>query len=794
MSPQTQERILALAQRREALLEDLRARPRGLGWCAQHSDLADETVRILFDDLVREFPLAPPLAVIATGGYGRRELSPCSDIDITVVPADETSPHLDQAVRRFFQDLHWAFCTAMRLDVGYAYRLISDAPGLDAKTRTGLMDMRHVAGSYDLTRALERALLDAFTAGEFILAKITERNAMFEKYHDTPYVVEPHLKEGAGGLRCFHCANWIQNAIGEQPSRPGESVDSIFRYRNLLHLITRKPQDLLTRQRQAEIADLLLRDVYEMMGDVVDCGAHLHDHYRRATEKLREGRFSLGRGVLAVQGEARIVGSPDAGDAAVGIALATRLGLQVSDLPIATLERTDGAAAVYALSSGEATLRNLDRCGLLTQLLPELTACRTLVPTDTVHTYTVFEHTLRAVRRFETPPPGFLQEIWDELNDPEPLYLGALLHDVGKIDPARQHSEVGAEIARARGEAWRLAEDVVETVEWLVLEHLTMARFIRVRDLANPETVREFAEIVESPDRLRMLTLLTWADVSAVSEGAWTPAQDTFLRELYERTLVHLQSESPGAPDPSLYRQRLLRQLRNQTSDEAAVQRFVESLPAYYLTSTPPDVVRLHLQFATRAIEGTPTVELFHRHDLSATEITVCSLDAPRLLTRILGVLYAYDLSVSGIRASTTATDPPVALDVFTVSFSGRPVPAATMKQVSSSLMDVLEGRESVEAILARRGKDPERDQRIFQYTYSEGSPSVGSPGVLEVRAPRGRGMAYRFSRLIADQGWNIVAARVGQWAGNAAAAFYLMGPEGRTLTRAEIDRALSHV
>jgi [protein-PII] uridylyltransferase len=790
MTSELQERILAIAERREAHLKTLAERPSGLGWCARHTDLADEIVRLLHDDLQLAFPDLPPIAIIATGGYGRRELSPWSDIDITVVPSDEASPNVDQAIRRLFQDLHWAFCTVLRLDVGYAYRLISDTPGLDAKTRTGLMDLRHLAGSYDLTRGLENALSDTFAAGEFILAKISEREAMFAKHNDSPYVVEPQLKEGAGGLRCFHCSNWIRNAIGDQPARPGREFDAIVRYRNLLHLIARKHQDLLTRQRQAEIADLIHTDIRTMMAEIVDSGAKLHAYYRRSTEKLREGRFSLANDVLSVQGEARVVGTADAGDAAVGLAVATRLGLSVSDLPIGATKGPHGPAAVYAFSTGESTLRNLDRCGLLDKLLPELTACRTLLPDDTVHTFTVFEHTLRVVRFLDSLEPGsFLGDLKASINDLEPLYLAALLHDVGKIDPSRPHSEVGAEMAADLCKRWGLAGGVCETVEWLVLDHLTMARFIRVRDLENPSTIQEFGVIVRDQNRLALLTLLTWADVNAVGPAAWTPAQDTFLRELYTRTESHLSSESPSIPDPALYRQRLLRQLRSQATDPEQVQQFVESLPAYYLTSTPPDVIRLHMGFAQRAIEGKPSVELFHRSDLSATEITVCTMDAPRLLTRMLGVLYAYDLSVAGIRASTTATTPPVALDVFTVSFGGRPVPAATTKQVSAALLDVLEGRKDVATIMEARGKDPSRDQRIYTYTYVE-----GTPGILEIRSPRGRGMPYRFSRLIADQGWNVVSARVGQWAGSAAAAFYVLGPNGAPLSREEVDRALSHV
>ena len=790
MTETTRQRILSLAQDRQAHLQLLLEKPTGLSWCGRHTEIADEVVRALYEDVQLEYPDLPELALIATGGYGRKELATYSDIDITIVPSDEASPVLDKAVRTLFQDLHWAFCTALQMDIGYAYRLISDAPGLDPRSRTGLMDMRLVAGSLELNRQLEQALIESFEVGEFVLAKVTERDQMFHKYHDTPLVIEPNLKEGAGGIRCFHCANWLREAIGERASRPISEYDLILRVRNLLHLNAKKHQDLLSRQRQVEIADQLHIDLYQLMKEVIESGSSLHAHFTSAREKITRSRFSLTRGVLAIQGEARIVGQADAGDAAVGIALGTQLGLFVADIEIAKTSGVNGSAALFAISTGERTLRSLDRCGLLRQLLPELDDCRSLVPTDAVHQFTVFEHTIRVVRELDRMKPGtFLADLKDGVNDLEPLYLAALLHDVGKINPERDHSEYGAEIAESVCERWNLDASVRELVVWLIREHLTMAKFIRVRDIMNPQTVEEFASIVGDLNRLVLLTLLTFSDVSAVAEAAWTPAQETFLKELFVRTDALFRGEGHFPPDLAVYRQRLLRQLRSQKENENEVRGFVASLPAYYLTTTHPELIRLHMEFVKKSMLGIPTVEIFHRSDISATEVTVCTLDEPGLLSKLLGVFYAYDLSLAGIRACTTHTNPAVALDVFTVSFSSRPVPAATVSQLTSSILDVIEGRVHVEQLLVEKGKDPGRTQKIIKHAYSP-----GSPGILEVRAPRGRGMPYRISRIIAQQGWNVVAARVGQWAGSATAAFYVLSANGGEIPHSEVDRLVSEI
>lgn len=788
MSKTHLDRVRELAKRREDLIANLRLRPTpdGLDWVARHTELADETLRLAYDSV----PDMPELAVVATGGYGRAELAPFSDVDLTVIPLDETDPKVDAAVRTLWRTVD-EFFGVLGLRVGYAYRLIGDAPGLDPRTRTSLLDARWVAGSHRPLELLLDLFWQTFPAGDFLIDKIAERAAQFRKTHDTPLVVEPHLKEGAGGLRCFHCANWIGAAIGERPSLATREVDHVLQVRNLLHAMAEKATDLLTRQRQAEICEVLETTPFEMGSRLAESMLALHAEFTRATERIHEARFRLSDRVMALRGEARVEGPATASEAATGIAAATRLGLRVADIATVTSGAIDGGQALATLSGGEAVLRNLDRCGVLDALLPEVTRCRTLMPEDSAHTYTVFEHTFRAIRFLDSlgESQGFLADVFASLPSPSELYLALLLHDAGKAVRGRPHSESGEDLAREVGQRWRVPEQTIETVAWLVRHHLEMARFIRMRDVHHPDTIREFARIVGGRDRLAMLTLLTWADVSAVGPQAWTPAQDAFLRDLYEQTSAALGAETEVEPDPGLFRQRILKRLAAVEIPEEDLERFVASLPAHYLLSTAPELIREHFHFARRAREGEPTIELFQRDDLQATEVTVCCPDAPGLLSRVLGVFYALDLAPIGLRACTTEDEVPVALDVFTVTFGERALPRATCAVVAQTLEEVVRGRLDVSELLRTKGKDPDRSQEVFQRTFHPGLPAI-----LEIRAPRGRGMAYRISRQIAAQGWNILAARVGQWAGQGAAAFYVTGAGGSPLAETDLDAAFGVV
>jgi [protein-PII] uridylyltransferase len=786
MNQSTREAVDRLAQRRSSLLDGI-GDYTGIEWCRVHTSLADQVVGLLFEDLTTERPGFPPLAIVATGGYGREELAPYSDVDLVIIPSDEAHPATDTAVRTLFHDLHWAFGERLRLEVGYAFLLINDAPGLDPKTRTSFLDSRLVAGSPGPYDAFMDLFWETIPVGEFLLSKIRERERAMGIESATALVVEPQVKEGAGGLRSFQCANWLRSAIGERPARPTKAYERILRVRNMLHFAAGRKQDVLSRARQAELAERCGRDLYEFMGEIVEAGSELHREYCSATEKLLEARYPLAAGVTALRGEARISGEAAAGEAAVGIAVATQLGLRVAQIPTAVSTRAGGPEALYAVGTGEATLRNLDRCGLLEVLIPELTRCRYLIPSDTTHAYTVFEHTMRVIRNLDSLGPGsFLGEIRGAIRDPNALYLAALLHDVGKHEDEREHPRVGTQAARSLCGRWDLSAETADTVCMLVENHLAMSVFIRMRDVLSPATAAEFAQIVQNQERLDLLTLLTWADTAAVHEGCWTPAQESFLRELYERTCRVLQGDAGEEPDPALYRRRIVRELRQEQIEAADLDAFLSMLPTHYLLSTPPDLVKLHMKFEQDARSGKPTVEVFEQAELGTTDVTVCCRDAPGLLSKVLGVFYALDLSVHGIRASTTNTNQPVALDTFTISFGARSVPHATCRQMSGALFKVLMGELDVHDLLVQRGKDPERPQQFYQFSYRQ-----GDPGILEFRAPRGRGMAYRLSRIVARQGWNVISARVGQWAGRGAAAFYIVGPDGRPVPKDAVEGAL---
>ena len=780
------ERTERLSERRKGLLQDLREQPSGLDWCERQTDVLDELVRGVFAGLISKIEDLPQLAVIATGGYGRRELAPWSDVDLTVVPLDESHPELERAVKVLFRGAHDSIVDGLGLKLGYSLRFVADCAGLDPKTRSGLLDARCVVGSHEAHETLMSAFWATFPVAEFVIDKIEEQRAAHERSNDTPYATQPDLKHGAGGLRSFQTANWIGAAIGERMSRPTGAYDEVLRARNLLHLVTGKHFDTLAHGRRAEVAALLGEEPRAFGSRLAGSLAVLDDVFRKCLDRLQDSRFPLAPHVEAVRGEARIDARATAGQAAKGIANATRLGLRVADIKADPVQGAKASEAFAAVSAGESTLRNLDRSGVLDVLLPELTACRTLMPEDPSHEFTVFEHTLRVIRSLDSPPPDtFVGSLFVELRDPAPLYLAALLHDVGRAQDEARHPEIGAQIAAEVCARWGVYESTKDTVCWLVEEHLAFDRTVRMRDVLNPETAIEFAHKVQSPERLAMLALLTWADVTAVNSQAWTPAQETFVRELYVRTLSAMTAGEAPSTDSAIYRRRML-ELSKGDVHPKEFEAFLDSMPAHYLISTEPSLSRAHFGLVQAAKKGDSTVVLHDMPEMGATDVTVCCPDAKGLLSRILAVLYALDLSIIAIRASTTNDTVPVALDTITVAFGGRPVPRATARRLVETLTSVLEGRIEARDALVEAKKDPDRTQQDLTYQFI-----AGHPAIVEVQAPRGRGLAYRLARQLSLGGVNILSARVGQWAGSGTAAFYVTGPEGAQLDPETVAEAL---
>jgi [protein-PII] uridylyltransferase len=789
--------------------------------------------RWAYEQAAQEVALIPSdaLAILATGGYGRADLAPCSDIDLTFVPLHENEPFTERLVKHLFQALMNGLHTQARLKVGYAYRLMEDCPTLDDKTRTGLVDMRLVAGSRAVAEQFETRFWQSLDPTGFMLERYQEYRARWAKGGEGILRAEPNLKEGRGGLRDRHTLNWLAQVGATRrvaptpvkavlPTLVAEGIlsqseadalhaatQSLRRIRAWLHAITGEARDLLTLTRQAEIAERLGVEQGVFTRFCMDTLATHARLTQRAIERLIRSKLILGLGLDSVNLQIEPAPtlereSPEWCLWVFRLAQKYRLALspQIESCIEATVAsagrppdpREAGQCLREILSQPGEVYRVLEpmaRLGVLGWAIPAFQEVMTLPAGDPTHEFTVGEHTLQAIRILDSfaqsnaDPPPLLTLLLKQLPRPERLYLALLLHDVGKIDRARPHAEVGAEIARQTAHALGWHEDADE-VEFLVRHHLLMAQTARQRDLHLPETIREFTRIVDDPERLQMLYLLTCADTQAVGERIWTPAQAAFLQELYRRAMRALEAGEPvGTPNLGALRKRLMRELTRHPLPPERIEAHIQQMPSAYLLNTPPEQIMLHIHYIERVREGKGPVIEFHQPQGSPyTELTICTFDDPQpgLLSKIAGVLYALDAEVSAARVLTREDEPRVALDTLWITVRHRPLSPNQCAVLEKALRRVLTGEQAVHELLREHGKDPDSPLRLRQWQIHDDASEHYT--VVDIQTEPDSGALYRAAYRLSQLGWNIHSARLGQWAGRTTLSFYCTDTQGRKI------------
>lgn len=832
-------------------------------WMVQYANVLDNTLRALYQRAwtaaSQEVPIPnrSPIAIFATGGYGRRELAPYSDIDLTFVPAHEGDSFTERLVKHLFQAMMQVFYTDAHLKVGYAYRLMDDLDALDHKTRTGLLEMRPIEGDPELIEAFTGRFWRSLDPTGFTLERYRECQARWAKLGAGVLRSEPNLKEGRGGLRDRHTLNWMAQArygvphehvlttlISERILTQGEAESleyatrTLQRYRAYLHAISGEARDQLTLTRQNELAERLGITRIILMRTIYDALAVHARLTARGIERLVNAPLVLGVGLDSVNRQITPAPALDkeppewrllcfllAQRYQLGLSQEVEMRLEVAPhspsstedassynlTPLSSLSVNGegeaneapnptfvGSALRELLSRPGEVYRVLEpmaRLGVLGWAFPPFRALMSLPAGDPTHDYTVGEHTLQAIRLLDRYARGEGNPLWrtilEQLPAPELLYMALLLHDAGKVDPTRPHAEVGAELAQQSLSAlgWSAAE--IAEVEFLVRHHLLMAQTARQRDLHLPETVREFTRIVNTPERLQMLYLLTCADTQAVGERIWTPAQASFLLELYRRSMRALEEGMPEEmPTLTVVRKRLQRALTKQPIPETLIEKHIEQMPSGYLLNTTPEQISLHIHYIERVrADGEPVVEFHNAPDLPYTELTLCTFDDPQpgLLSKIAGVLYAHEVEVVSARVLTREDAPRVALDTLGITVRSRPLLPNQCAVLERALRQVLTGERAVSDLLREHGKDPDAPLRVSQLQIHDDASDAYT--VVDLHTTPDLGALYRAAHALSQIGWNIHSARFGLWAGRAVLSFYCTDAEGRKIPPAAYTR-----
>ncbi len=540
------------------------------------------------------------LALVAVGGYGRRELHPYSDIDILLLLNDPPHPHGDcaweQAVMAFYH-----FLLDIGLTLGHSVRTVEEcvqAARDDQTVMTNLMEARFLAGSKPLFDAimLRTGPEHLWPTAQFFAAKMAEQQVRYHKYHDTAYTLEPNVKEGPGGLRDIQIIGWIvkrhhrsadlrdlivQGWLTEAEFAELQAAQEfLWRIRFALHTLTGRREDRLLFEYQRELADQFGYSG-EKPNEAVE---QFMQHYFRTVVGLER----LNEMVLQLFAEIMLNGDQEAPTVPINPSfqsvnnyLEARHSQVFKETPRALLEiflilqqnsdlqgirastirlirqhlclidegfRNDPQACGLFMEilrqPGGIThqLRRMNRYGLLAAYLPAFSNVVGRMQYDLFHVYTVDEHTLFVVRNLRRFALDKHSEDHPHCNELFPLIeKPELLYIAGLMhDIAKgsggDHSEVGEAIAGEFCRRHRLGHREVELVQWLVRNHLLMSMTAQRKDISDPEVIHEFATKIGDPDRLNHLYLLTVADIRATNPSLWNTWKGALLHELFTST------------------------------------------------------------------------------------------------------------------------------------------------------------------------------------------------------------------------------------------------------------------
>ncbi|HLC22014.1 MAG TPA: [protein-PII] uridylyltransferase [Candidatus Methylomirabilis sp.] len=810
-------------------------------------------------------------ALIALGGYGRKELNPASDVDLMFLYARRADAYLNAILHPVLSTL-WD----VGFVVGHSCRSIDDCvrmAEIDTTSRTSMMEARYLAGKQELYQTfsakLERSVFYK-RAGAFVQRKLEESRERHLRYGASIYVQEPNIKEAPGGLRDLHTAAWIARVtqrVGtlselaqrsllsrEEMERWDLALDFMLRLRNELHYLCRGKNDVLSLSLQEQVAaDLGFLDTPRSYGV-----EHFMQRYYLAAKDisvLSEQLISrCTRGKSQVEMVMNKLKARDIGDDLTEIdrqihVLPKNRGLFRED-PIRLLKvfwyaqqmgyalspeikdsiRTDvhliddavrrsSRALGFLLAilrdpkGVAATLRSMHELGALGAYIPEFAKLTCLVQFDFYHKYTVDEHTFLAIETLEhlDEVSGFYGEefrsIASDAKKLEILRLALLLHDIGKGEGSG-HVAKGIFLVDAIQARVGIPAPDAEDVRFLVANHLAMSHVAQRLDLDDEAMVIDFARQVQTLDRLKMLYLLTYADIKAVGPGVWTEWKGTLLWELYMKTHTILTRGIPEGEDDLARAERVKAQLTQELSPEfgvEAVKRHLQETPTRYLLITPLGKIASHLRLIQRAQQGEEAASHWAAFPLAGyTEFTVCAYGRHGRFAQIVGTLTANGMNILSAQLFTLASG--MVIRHFRVDDGkGSAIEDATVwERLVADLRDVLADRVNVRELIKSRRKDVlarPMQKGVLPPSKVEFDNLVSEAySVLDIRTQDRLGLLYLISSTLSELSVDIRSAKITTEAEQVVDVFYVTNKDGSKLMddgrreqiRLALERALS--
>ena len=793
-------------------------------------------------------------ALFALGGYGRREMNPKSDLDLMfffAAPGQEAIKVISDRMLYLLWDLNLDVGYSVRSSKDCIEQ------SQDATVRTALLDVRFLTGNADLYDSFDNIVgkyVLNHDSQSFIKYKINENQERQKKYGSSVYLLEPNLKEGEGGLRDLHAALWIarvkfkasslqqlvvKGVISEmQAADYRTALDYLWRIRNHLHFLGQRKSDQITFELQQQIAEHFgYRDgregsaVEQFMQDYYQHAAHV-EHLSsnmivRAVQidqpqkkvlgflqrrKLEDG-FHVGHGELGCSDEHIFDRAPALLMKAFelsqkhNVELSLRLKMLIrKKLPLINdkvrRSRSLNESFMKILRHPKRvaeTLREMHHLYFLNAFIPEFKNIFCKVQFDFYHIYTVDIHSLFAVEEMEKLWAGeyadsqpLLTHVADNIEKKELLLLSILFHDIGK-GSGKDHSNQGAAMIPTIARRLGLNREDSSRLQFLVQHHLQMTYISQRRDLHDMKLISQFAELMGMSENLRMLYLLTFADLKAVGPDVWSEWKGQLLQELYEKTFDVLEKKDfyqEMRSEKVRNRKRNIRRALSGEYPDSRINKAIQSLNTRYLLSYRSEEIIPHLRLAMERGNKPLAMRVEHNKDADYTEVILATIDFPGLFSLITGVMAGHSINILGAQIHTRKTG--TVLDVLQVNspIGGIVDNPDKWKRVETDLVRAIEGRIYVEDIVEKcqepsylkdAREKPQRPNKVeFDNEVSDRYT------VLDIFANDEVGLLYDITRTLNELGLYIAVAKISTKVDQAADVFYVSDIFGQKISDPE--------
>lgn len=810
----------------------------------------DEVVLALWNRYAGETASLVPTrcCLLAVGGYAKRRLCPYSDVDLVLIVADRDPEPAAKLCEPFFRDLYDA-----GLNVGFSVRAV-DRMGKSAIQDplfcTSLLHVRLLGGDGGLLQDW-RSQFSRFVrrnSARLIPAVEKERSRERAEFGNTVYLLQPNVKRSPGALRDIHFIEWMaalhfqatcleelcayETMTKEEAAGIREAEDFLLRVRQRLHCMAGKAEDVLSRAAQWSLAQSW---GFSTGGGLLGVERFMREYFR-LTEQVdavrarvfaqadprRRLRRTLGRVVAREVGPfARLAGGE------IVLTRAARNELPRNYLPLLSLLEAslkhDAELSpnvwhwlalhrealpeepsererewFFTLLGGTARLpdllRQLHALRLLERFLPAFASARGLVQFNQYHKFTVDQHSLIALERAVelSRDPGLLGRTYSAVADKAVLHAAILLHDLGKGHD-EDHCTVGARIAEETAERFRLSEDRAAHLVYLVKHHLRMNHLALRRDLSDERLVVDLAVEVGSPERLRMLYVLTAVDLMAVGPDNWTGWKADLLAELYQRAMRCISDSG----DIIVLGDERLEERRREILAEPAVReldaefhRLVATLPEGYLLSANPRRIAEDLKLLAGLSDQPVAIaaEFVPAAESMVWTIATRERIAEGVFHRLTGALTSRGLSILSAQIHTLPGG--WILDRFWVRdpfYRGEP-PPDRLQAIREGLSRSLAPSSRFEPVFRERWMPPEdRLNNLPQAAVRVEIDNASLPDftIIEVFAHDRAGLLYRIARALFEEGCSVWRAKVGTYLDQVVDVFYVTDRDGARLSDA---------